>query len=72
MQTILKVFIDLASMLLLSFVFFFGNKWRGILTPWPGIKPTLPALEGEVLTTWPPAKSPQLATSECASWFTPL
>ena len=60
-------------MLLLSFVFFFfGNKSCGILTPQPGIKPTPPALEGEALTTQPPMKSPQLATSECASGFTPL
>ena len=29
----------------------------GILVPWPGIKPTSPALEGEVLTIGPPGKS---------------
>ena len=29
----------------------------GILVPWPGIEPTLPALEGRVLTTRPPGKS---------------
>ena len=28
-----------------------------ILAPQPGIEPTLPALEGEVLTTGPPGKS---------------
>ena len=30
----------------------------GILVPWPGIEPTLPALEGRFLTTGPPGKSP--------------
>ena len=29
----------------------------GILAPQPGIEPTSPALEGEVLTTGPPGKS---------------
>ena len=29
----------------------------GILLPWPGIKPTSPALEGRFLTTGPPGKS---------------
>ena len=28
-----------------------------ILVPWPGIKPTFPALNGELLTTGPPGKS---------------
>ena len=30
---------------------FFGREVCGILAPRPGIEPTLPALEGEVLTT---------------------
>ena len=29
-----------------------------IFPPWPGIKPAPPVLEGEVLTTGPPGKSP--------------
>ena len=29
----------------------------GILVPWPGIKPTSPALEGRFFTTGPPGKS---------------
>ena len=29
---------------------FFGLETCGILPPWPGIKPTPPALEGEVLS----------------------
>ena len=36
-------------------------NWCGILVPWPGIKPTSPALEGRFLTTGPPGKS--------LSWF---
>ena len=36
---------------------FFGCEACGILAPWPGIKPTHPALESEVLTTGPPGKS---------------
>ena len=35
----------------------FGCEACGILAPQPGIEPTLPALEGEVLTTGPPGKS---------------
>ena len=36
---------------------FFGQQACGILAPWPGIKPTLPALKGKVSTTGPPGKS---------------
>ena len=35
----------------------FGHEKYGILAPWPGIKPTTPALEGEVLTPGLPGKS---------------
>ena len=38
---------------------FFGHEACGILAPGPGIEPTSPALEGEVLTTGLPGKSPQ-------------
>ena len=37
--------------------FFFGHEVCGILAPWPGIKPTPPVLDGEILTTGLPAKS---------------
>ena len=37
---------------------FFGPEPCGILPPGPGIQPTSPALEGRVLTTGPPGKSP--------------
>ena len=36
---------------------FFGPQVCVISVPWPGIKPTPPELEGEVLTTGPPGKS---------------
>ena len=35
---------------------FFGHEACGILAPQPGMELTLPALEGEVLTTGPPGK----------------
>ena len=44
MLTILKVFIEFVKVLFL----FFGYEACGILAPTPGIKPTPPALEGEV------------------------
>ena len=37
---------------------FFGHEARGILAPRPGIKHAPPTLEGEVLITGPPGKSP--------------
>ena len=39
---------------------FFDSQAYGVLAPQPGIKPSPPALEGEVLTTGPPGKSPRL------------
>ena len=36
----------------------FGPEACGILAPGPGIEPAPTALEGEVLTTGPPGKSP--------------
>ena len=58
MWTILKVFTELVTTLLLFFMFWlFGHEASGILAPRPGIEPALPALEGEVLTTRPPEKS---------------
>ena len=59
-------FIEFAITLLLfyGFVFFFfflegvGQEVCGVLAARPGIKPTTPALEGQVLTTGPPGKFP--------------
>ena len=39
-------------------LWFFGREAHGILAPRPGMEPTPPALEGEVLTAGPPGKSP--------------
>ena len=39
---------------------FFGPEACGILAPRPGIEPAPPELEGEVLTTGPPGKSPPI------------
>ena len=44
---------------LLFYVLVFGHKARGIAIPQPGIKPTSPALEGEVPDTGPPGKFTQ-------------
>ena len=59
MWTIFKVFIEFLTILLLCFFmfWFFGREACGILVPRPGIEPTPPALEGEVLTTGKPGKS---------------
>ena len=54
MWTILKVFIEFVMILFLFW--FFGCKACGILAPWPGVEPTHPTLEGEVLTIGPPGK----------------
>ena len=61
MWTILKVFIEFVTILLLLYVFFWfvGHEACGILAPQPGIEPGPLALEGEVLTTEPPGKSQQ-------------
>ena len=42
---------------------FSGREACGILAPQPGIEPAPPALEGEVLTTGSPGKSPILFKS---------
>ena len=55
----LKVFTEFVKILLLFYVLAFGRKACGILAPWPGIESVPTALEGEVLTTGPPGKSPQ-------------
>ena len=58
MWTIFKVFIEFVTVLLMFYVFgFFGHEAGGILAPQPGIKPSPPALEGNILTTRSPGKS---------------
>ena len=44
---------------------FFGREACEVLAPWPGIEPAPPALEGEALTTGPPAKSLRAVTYLC-------
>ena len=56
MWTIIKVFIESVTILLLFW--FFGREACGILAPRPGIEPTPPVLEGEVLTTGLPGRGP--------------
>ena len=51
MWTIFKVFTEFVTVFLLFSVLVFLATRRGILAPQPGIEPTTPALEGEVLTT---------------------
>ena len=58
MWTILKVFIEVVTVLLQFYVFWcFVHEACGILAPRPGIEPAPPVLEGEVSTTGPPRKS---------------
>ena len=39
------------------YILVFDHEAYEILAPWPGIEPTPPSLEGEVLTTGPPGKT---------------
>ena len=57
MWSIFKVFIEFVTILLLFMFWYFAPEACGILTPQPGIKTMLLALEGEVLTTGPLGKS---------------
>ena len=53
----LKSFPEFVPILLLFKVSVFSLKVCGISALWPGIRPTAPALEGEVLTTASPGES---------------
>ena len=57
MWTIFKSLLNLLQYCFCFMFWFFGHEAGGILAPTPGIEPTPPALEGEVLTTGPPRKS---------------
>ena len=46
---------------------YFGQKAHGILAPQPGIEPTVPALEDEVLNTGPPGKSLKMLLKDVES-----
>ena len=59
---------SLLSLLQYCFCFmfwFFSHEACGILAPWPGIEPVPPALEGEVLNTGLPSKSPRSLFLSC-------
>ena len=61
MWTICKVYLicyNIVSVLWGFLVLFFGCEACGILAPWPGVEPSLSALEGGVLTTRPTGKVP--------------
>ena len=58
MWIIFKVIIEFVTILLLFCFSFLGHKACGILAPRPGIRPAHTALEGEVLITGLPGKSP--------------
>ena len=59
MWTVFKVFIEFVTILLLFYVLAFGYEACGVLVSQAGLEPTPPALEGQVLTTGLPAKSPR-------------
>ena len=50
---------------------FFELEACGILAPQPGIEPTPPAVEGEVLTIGLPGKSPHLVAFSCHVCLSP-
>ena len=49
--------IEFVTILYLFYEGYFGHEACGMLSPWPGIKPASPVLEGEVLTTSPQGES---------------
>ena len=55
--TIFKVFIEFVPIFLLFYVLVFWPEVCGILAPQPGIEPSPPALESEILTNGSPGKS---------------
>ena len=65
MWTIFSLCIEFVILVLLFYVLvFFHPEACGILASQPGIKPTLPTLEGEFLTTGLPGKYP----TSCSRW----
>ena len=68
MWTILEVFIEFVTILLLFVFWFFGPKTCGILAPRRGICLASPTLEGKVLTTGQPRKS-LIIVVFCISYF---
>ena len=58
MWTIVKIFIEFVTTLLLFYVLIFGPKARGILASWPGIEPTSLALGRWILNHWTTREGP--------------
>ena len=56
-EPLLKSLLNLLQYFFWFTFWFFGQQACGILAPWPGIKPTPPALKSKILTTGPPGKS---------------
>ena len=56
MWTILKSLLNFLEYFSSFMIWFFGHKTCGMSAPLSGVKPTLPELEGEILTTVPPWK----------------
>ena len=57
MWTIFKVLLNLKQFCFCFMFWVFDWKTCGVLAPRPGIEPAPSPMEGEVLTTAPPAKS---------------
>ena len=65
----LKSFLNLYNDSLCFMFWCFGHETCGILAPRLGIKPSTPALEGEVLTTGPSGKSPLMLVIVYILWL---
>ena len=68
MWTIFKVFIEFVTICFCFMFWYFGQEACEILAPWPGIEPTPPALENEVLGTGLQGKS-RLFLFLCTQWM---
>ena len=60
MWTILKSLLSSLQHCFCFIFWVFGPELCGILAPWSEVKPVPPALEGDFLTTGPPAKSKEV------------
>ena len=70
MWTIFKVFTEFVTMLLLFYVLvFFIRGAGGILAPWPGIEPTLPAFGRQSLNHWTTREVPPPSTLDQSGLF---
>ena len=63
MRTILKLLLNLLHHCFYFMFWFFDCEACGIFTPWPGVEPISPALEGDALTTGPTREVPGISFS---------